>query len=558
MTPIARIGLATLALAAVSSLESPARAQTAQGFSLDRFNPSERGSEWFVGDTLDLRGHGRPALGIVGDFAARPLVLYNSDGTPRSVPVRYQFFVHVGGAINLWDRVRIGVDVPVAIYQDGDGGTVAGTTYAGVQSGGIGDLRVSADVRLLGQYGDMFTLAAGVQAFLPTGDRAAYLGDGSVRFIPRVLAAGDIGVFVYSANIGFQYRGLDDTFAGSPRGSELVGAITAGVRVLDKKLVVGPEVYGATVVTSSDAFGALKTTPLEGLFGAHYSFGGRWRAGAGVATGLNRGFGEPRVRYVFSLEYVPGIEAPPPPPPKDEPPPEKKPEPVVVVPPSDRDGDGIVDVDDACPDVKGVKTDDPKTNGCPPPPPDRDGDGIIDAEDACPDVKGIKTSDPKTNGCPPDPDRDKDGIPNDDDACPDAAGPKDPDPKKNGCPAAAVVGNQIKILDQVKFATASAVILKESEVILNAVLKVLMDHSEIKKVRVEGHTDNVGPAGYNKMLSQQRAASVVTWLVKHGIDKDRLTSAGFGMERPIDSNAAEPGRKNNRRVEFHIEMEERK
>ena len=229
---------------------------------------------------------------------------------------------------------------------------------------------------------------------------------------------------------------------------------------------------------------------------------------------------------------------------------------VVAVPtPSDRDGDGILDADDACPDVKGVKTDDPKTNGCPPPPPDRDGDGIIDAEDACPDVKGLKTSDPKTNGCPPDLDRDKDGIPNDDDACPDTPGPKNSDPKKNGCPAAAVVGDQIKILDQVKFATASAVILPESETILNAVLKVLTDHPEITKVRVEGHTDNVGPAGYNKNLSALRANSVMTWLVKRGIDKSRLSAQGFGMERPIDSNAAEPGRKNNRRVEFHIEVE---
>ncbi len=552
MTLLSRMGASLAAIAVLSSAASSANAQTAQGFSLDRFNPSERGSEWFVGDTLDLRGHGRPAFGVVGDFAARPLVLYNGDGTPRSVPVRYQFLLHFGGAINLWDRVRIGADIPISIYQAGDGGVLNGVTYPAADSGGIGDVRLSADVRLLGTYGDVFTLAAGVQAFLPTGDRASYLGDNNLRFIPRVLAAGDVGIFVYSANIGFHYRGLDDTFAGSPRGSEIVGAVTAGVRVADKKLVVGPEIYGATVVTNSDALGALRTTPLEGLMGAHYSFGERWRIGGGIATGLNRGFGEPRVRYVFSLEYVQGVAAPPPPP-KDEPPPEKKPEPVPVVTPSDRDGDGIVDNDDACPDVKGVKTDDPKTNGCPPPPPDRDGDGIIDAEDACPDVKGIKTSDPKTNGCPPDPDRDKDGIPNDDDACPDAAGPKSPDPKKNGCPAAAVVGDQIKILDQVKFATASAVILKESETILIAVLKVLTDHPELKKIRIEGHTDNVGAPGYNKGLSQQRAISVMNWLVKHGIDKERLSAAGFGMERPIDSNASEPGRKNNRRVEFHIE-----
>jgi outer membrane protein OmpA-like peptidoglycan-associated protein len=85
------------------------------------------------------------------------------------------------------------------------------------------------------------------------------------------------------------------------------------------------------------------------------------------------------------------------------------------------------------------------------------------------------------------------------------------------------------------------------------VLTVLTSHPEITHVSVEGHTDNVGAAAMNKSLSGRRAASVVDWLVKHGIDKARLSSVGFGMERPIDSNDTPEGRQNNRRVEFHIE-----
>jgi outer membrane protein OmpA-like peptidoglycan-associated protein len=115
------------------------------------------------------------------------------------------------------------------------------------------------------------------------------------------------------------------------------------------------------------------------------------------------------------------------------------------------------------------------------------------------------------------------------------------------------VGKQIVILDQVKFATGSAKILPSSDGILNAVLTVLTSHPEITHVSVEGHTDNVGAAAMNKSLSGRRAASVVDWLVKHGIDKARLSSVGFGMERPIDSNDTPEGRQNNRRVEFHIE-----
>ena len=106
-----------------------------------------------------------------------------------------------------------------------------------------------------------------------------------------------------------------------------------------------------------------------------------------------------------------------------------------------------------------------------------------------------------------------------------------------------------------KFKRSSAEIQpgKASEEVLQAVLQVLAAHPEIKKVRVEGHTDNRGSAALNKSLSAKRAASVVKYLAAHGIEKDRLTSQGFGSEHPIDANTNDAGRANNRRVEFHIE-----
>ncbi len=105
-----------------------------------------------------------------------------------------------------------------------------------------------------------------------------------------------------------------------------------------------------------------------------------------------------------------------------------------------------------------------------------------------------------------------------------------------------------------KFATSSAAIVpgKDSQDVLDAVEKLLEQHPEIKQLRVEGHTDSAGTAAYNRVLSQHRAESVVKWLVKHGIDASRLTAQGFGPDRPIDDNSTEVGRRNNRRVEFHI------
>ena len=115
-----------------------------------------------------------------------------------------------------------------------------------------------------------------------------------------------------------------------------------------------------------------------------------------------------------------------------------------------------------------------------------------------------------------------------------------------------IENGQIRIREQVQFKTDSATILKQSDYILQAVVKVLVEHPEIKTVRVEGHTDTQGKARHNKTLSKRRAASVVKWLVKHGIKKKRLASAGYGQERPLATNMTEDGRQQNRRVEFHI------
>ncbi len=543
------------------------------GFALDRFEPSERGSEWFAQDTLDLRGSFRPAVGVVGSWGYKPLVTYRADGSGLTPLVRHQLVLHPGASVVVADRLRLAFNLPVAAYQAGEAATVrldetsAPVSFKPADKAAVGDLRLAADVRLLGRYGEAFTLALGAQVFLPTGSREQYMGDGKVRVTPRLQAAGDIGAFAYAARIGVVYRALSEPFAGSHVGTELTFGASAGVRALERKLLIGPELYGSTVVVEGQAF-ERRATPLEVLFGLHYT-AGDFRIGAGAGPGLTRGFGSPVVRALLSLEWAPAFEEPKKVEPVEAPPPPKDSDGDGIVDdkdacptvagvasddpkkngcPSDKDGDGIVDDKDACPDVAGVANEDPKKNGCPP---DKDGDGIVDDKDACPDVAGVASEDPKKNGCPPD--RDGDSVLDADDACPDAAGPKNADPKKNGCPAVAIVGEQIKILEQVKFKTNSADILKESDELLTNVAKILKDHPELKKIRVEGHTDNKGGKAHNKDLSKRRAASVVTWLVKKGgLDAKRFESAGFGDEKPIDSNDTEAGRQNNRRVEFHI------
>lgn len=102
----------------------------------------------------------------------------------------------------------------------------------------------------------------------------------------------------------------------------------------------------------------------------------------------------------------------------------------------------------------------------------------------------------------------------------------------------------------IHFAFDKADIVKGSSAVLAEVAKVLRDDPALR-LRIEGHTDNVGDAAYNRDLSQRRADAVKNYLVsKFAIAPDRLTTQGFGPDRPVASNTTSQGRYKNRRVEL--------
>ena len=107
-------------------------------------------------------------------------------------------------------------------------------------------------------------------------------------------------------------------------------------------------------------------------------------------------------------------------------------------------------------------------------------------------------------------------------------------------------------IEPVYFGTDDDLIAKRSYAELERVAQVLVANPWIKKVRVEGHTDNHGGEAYNLNLSQLRAISVAKFLVDHGVDPDVLEAKGFGLSKPVASNDTEEGRAQNRRVEFII------
>lgn len=581
-----RVGLGALVFAAAFSAAPWVNAERS-GYALDHYTPAERGSDWFALESLNFRGSLRPAAGLTLDAAHHPLIAADAADNGVSALVSAQVYAHAGASLVLAERLRLGLNLPVQLLATGESVQIDGVQYAPpAHSLALGDLRLGGDLRLFGHYGGAASLAIGTQVFLPTGERSDYSGYGHPRVAPHTLFAGESGPFAYSARVGFLLA-RSRSFGGSELGNHLEFGAAFGVRLLDRKLLLGPELFGGTVISNGVAL-TQRATPVEGLFGAHYAIDPAWRVGAAVSGGITAGFGTPQIRGLLSLDWSPE--------------PERRvasnvdgdrdgdqvPDSLDACPsepgarttlaatngcPSDRDGDGVPDTLDACPEIAGEKSEDPTRNGClaelPCPdvaasvstdprlshcPTDRDQDGVVDPVDACPAIKGRRTGDAKTNGCP-EPDTDGDSILDGQDACPELSGPENSDPKRNGCPAATVQGDQIVIMDAINFKTGSAELLADtgSESVLQAVLKVLTQHEEIGLLRVEGHTDNQGAAAMNRQLSAKRAAAVVKWLVAHGVSAKRLRSAGFGADRPIDSNQTEAGRTRNRRVEFHID-----
>ncbi len=203
----------------------------------------------------------------------------------------------------------------------------------------------------------------------------------------------------------------------------------------------------------------------------------------------------------------------------------------------DKDNDKVPDRFDACPDVPGPV----EYKGCP----DKDGDQVLDKEDACPEVAGVAAN----KGCPY-PDTDKDGVFDKDDECPNTPGPAE----NKGCPV--IKKEEQKILEQafanLEFSSGKDIIKKTSYASLDALAKLMKEHSTDWTLRLSGHTDNQGTSQSNMKLSEKRVLAVKKYLVNKGTKADRVITEWFGQSRPIDTNDTDAGRQRNRRVEMKV------
>ncbi|NJL13824.1 MAG: OmpA family protein [Microscillaceae bacterium] len=213
----------------------------------------------------------------------------------------------------------------------------------------------------------------------------------------------------------------------------------------------------------------------------------------------------------------------------------------------DRDGDGIPDLVDKCPDHPGIRL----YFGCN----DRDGDTVLDHEDDCPDEPGLV----RLKGCPDkgEGDRDGDGTKDKDDVCPDVPGPKD----NKGCPkiTSKVQDDIIQAASKVLFDSGKSTLRPESTQILDKLVDVILElAAKYKKlsIRLEGHTDTDGTNESNLLLSRNRAQAVKTYIEQALEGKNvevSISAAGYGEERlKVSPEYGSAGKQANRRVEITI------
>ncbi|MCC6645115.1 MAG: OmpA family protein [Polyangiaceae bacterium] len=548
--------LTTAALAL--SVSGRAAAQT-PALALDRLQPAPAGDPMLAVES-PATAPSRVTLAALGSYAKAPLALRRTSTDDRSRVVDYQLVAHLGASLSLARRITVDVDAPAVASQGGATRSVGASRVAAPDGATLGDVRAGARFTLLSPEGGAPGVALSQRVFFPTGREGGYASAGHVRYAPAIVVGADAGGWLWSLSLGRTFRGAASTSA-RVSGSSLDASAGAAVRV--GPVQAGAEAYASTVSDASTDALSRSTTNAEVLGVVRWSGRGLFVTGA-AGPGVGKGIGTPAFRAVLavggSLElggssrerHTTGdargdARAAEPASTRAAVAPEGAP---AAAAPVDTDGDGVLDADDACPSVVGEASATPARNGCPR---DTDADGVVDARDACPTAPGVPSDDPAKHGCPPD--TDGDGVIDPEDACPREKGAKTGDPKTHGCPTSVrVEGQQIVIMQQVQFETGKDVIKEESFGLLSQVAGVLVEHPDIVRLAVDGHTDDVGSEKNNLALSQRRAVSVLRWLVDHKVDARRLEARGFGPRRPLADNKTPEGRAKNRRVEFQIRL----
>lgn len=587
------------ALVLLVGLCSAAHAQ--RGLDVELFRPAMDSYGIFSVERAQTAPQFDIGLSVWFDYAHQPLRLdmTNSlNAAQRQIMLDRQMTLHISAYIGLTNWLQAAFEIPVSAthfnvaygrYGEASDAQLRRTGFYSADkftnipppNAAPLDPRVALKARLFRKGIAGMALIAAVT--LPFGDEAAFLGDRNFTFRPNLVFDITQKAFTMAVNVGAIVRQtttvLDPIEQGrgdpKPRillsvGHELTYSVGLAYRFW-RYMGFGAELYGyeplvkasgAQTDRTIDVLGGLQFYPTRDVT---FALGG----GGGIILSAER-------RDVFrgfaGITWAPRGD-------------ERKGQ-GGLEPGRDSDGDGIPDGNDLCPNEREDKDGFDDEDGCPDLDNDQDGipddkdkcpsqaedrdgfedqdgcpefdndqDGVPDSQDKCPSEKEDLDGFDDGDGCP-ELDNDQDGIPDDKDKCPNEAETKNGVDDEDGCPDTAgqvqIVGGKLELPDSITFETGEAKIAGRSEALLNRVAEKIRSATQVKKIRIEGHTDNIGGQKRNQDLSQSRAEAVKTFLQSRGVEASRLEAVGYGDTRPVDKRNTQGARAKNRRVEFII------
>lgn len=313
--------LGTAFFASVVLATASAAAQAPQGtFTANRFSPAVGDGNYLEVDGAAVHSHLLGSVGLTLDYAHEPLVIHSVTCTDpvagtgcqvdgvRSELVSYSVTATLWGALTLSERLQISLALPLT-FLDGDGFMEIGrgpdnVSIEGGSAVGLGDPRIGAKVRILGEEADVFRLAAAAWVALPLGDvfqEDRFVGNSSVSVGGHAIAQVVTNGFHLSVNVGGMWRD-NQTLLSTTQGPEIYYRGAIGYEV-HRDVLLFAEVSGATGLS-----GDYDENPLEGRLGAlidHGSFRFTLAGGAGILGGV----GVPVFRVVGGIAFVPQSDA---------------------------------------------------------------------------------------------------------------------------------------------------------------------------------------------------------------------------------------------------------
>ena len=536
------------------------------------------------------------SFGIVTTGGWKPLVLdhgtqtYNGQPQSNSLTMKFLLTTTLQGAVGLFSTdhlgLQFGLALPIGItngeglpYDQGAANGVLYVNSAGVRQNGtnddihsmmnnqgVGDLALLPKLRILNPSRGPVGISIIPGLILPTGDKSKFLGEGQTIFQPQGVVEvnwGRYGVFRTALNLGMRIRtggtsqfvdnqasfnrpvrtltngvpqdgtsvGGENTNMGISVGNEFLAGAGASWGVVPFIFDLVGEVYTFTGLNSKkiNADGSQSNMGPGGEavlgFKAYLAPNSFFTAGGGYGV-LPTAYGTTKGRFFAGIVFEPGA--------------------------GDRDGDGLKDDVDKCPDDPEDFDNFEDEDGCPDL--DNDKDGIPDKLDLCPNDPEDKDGFEDEDGCP-DPDNDHDRILDVNDKCPNEPETYNGFEDEDGCPDKGMVivqRGKLEILDKIYFETDKDVIMDRSLPLIDAIAATIKGHPEIALIEIQGHADERGDDEHNLDLTDRRAHSVMRALEDRGVELGRLRARGYGETRPVCTQHNEDCWSKNRRVEFII------